>query len=105
MRRKVSAADWRFPNRMTRKQWSLVSYQNRHALVAQAQCTLLGYWRNCKNARCRRARFCVKPQPCYWDHKFAMPDAEWAKAEARCKPIRALLAIGSRKGSEGLWLF
>jgi hypothetical protein len=105
MRRKVSAADWRFPNRMTRKQWSVLSYHWRYTFVAQAQCTLLGYWRDCKSARCRRARFCVKPQPCYWDRKAAMSPEQWAKAEARCKPIRALLAIGSRKGSEGRWLF
>jgi hypothetical protein len=105
MRRKVSAPGWRFPFRMTRKEWSLGSYPQRHAVVAQAQCNLLGYWRDCKHARCRRARCCLTPQPCYWDRKLAMPDAQWAIAEARCKPIRALLAIGSRKGSEGLWLF
>ena len=105
MRRKVSAAEWRFPMRMTRKQWSLVPYPQRHAFVAQAQCNLLGYFRDCKNARCRRAKVCIKPQPCYWDRKLAMPPGQWAKAEARCKPIRAPLAIGSRKGAEGLWLF
>ncbi len=105
MRRKVSTEEWRFPMRMTKKQWSRVSYPQRHAFVAQAQCNLLGYWRDCKHARCRRARCCLTPQPCYWDRKLAMPDAQWAKAEALCKPIRALLAIGSRKGAEGLWLF
>jgi hypothetical protein len=105
MRRKVSAAEWRFPFRMTRKEWSMVSYPQRHALVAQAMCTLLGYFRECKNARCRRARVRLVPQPCYWDRKFAMPPEQWAKAEKRCKPVRELLAIGSGKGSEGLWLF
>ena len=100
MRRKVSAADWRFP-----KQWSLLPYPQRHAFVAQAQCTLLGHWRDCKNPRCRRAKVCLKPQPCYWDRKFAMAPEQWAKAEALCRPVRALLAIGSRKRSEGLWLF
>ena len=28
-----------------------------------------------------------------------------AKAEAACRPLRALLSLGSLKGSEGLWLF
>jgi hypothetical protein len=28
-----------------------------------------------------------------------------AKADAVCQPLRALLTIGSLKGSEGLWLF
>jgi hypothetical protein len=34
-----------------------------------------------------------------------MPPAEWAKAEATCRPLRALLSLGSLEGSEGLWLF
>jgi hypothetical protein len=34
-----------------------------------------------------------------------MTPAEWAKADAICHPLRALLSIGSLKGSEGLWLF
>jgi hypothetical protein len=87
------------------QQWSVLPYRYRHAYLAQAQCTLLGYWRDCKNAQCRRARRCLFPQPCYWDRKRAMPPAEWAKAEAACRPLRALLSLGSLKGSEGLWLF
>jgi hypothetical protein len=105
MRRKVSTPGWRFPFQMTRKQWSLLPYPQRHAFVAQAQCNLLGYFRDCKNARCRRARCCLVPQPCYWDRKLAMPAEQWARFEKLCKPIRALLPIGSRKGSVGLWLF
>jgi hypothetical protein len=92
MRRKVTARDWRFPLRMTRKQWSMLPYAERHAYVAQAQCNLLAYWRDCANARCRRARCCLFPHP-------------WAKADAVCRPLRALLSIGTLKGSEGLWLF
>ena len=49
MRRKVTAQDWRFPLRMTRKQWSMLPYAQRHAFVAQAQCNLLAYWRDCAN--------------------------------------------------------
>jgi hypothetical protein len=37
--------------------------------------------------------------------KLAMPAEQWARFEKLCKPIRALLPIGSRKGSVGLWLF
>ena len=105
MRRKVTAQDWRFPLRMTRKHWSMLPYAQRHAFVAQAQCNLLAYWRDCANARCRRARCCLSPHPCYWDRKQAMTPAEWAAADAVCRPLRALLSIGSLKGSEGLWLF
>ena len=104
MRRKVSAADWSFPRRMTFRQWR-VPYRYRHAYVAQAQCNLVGYWRDCAKLRCRRARRCLVPQPCYWDRKSAMLPAEWAQAEAACRPLRELLSIGSLKGSEGLWLF
>jgi hypothetical protein len=105
MRRKVSAPDWRFPLRMSYTQWSVLPYRYRYAYVAQAQCTLLGYWRDCAKARCRRAKCCLVPRPCYWDRKSAMSPAEWAKAEAACRPLRALLSLGSLKGSEGLWLF
>jgi hypothetical protein len=105
MRRKLSAPDWRFPRRMTLKQWSALPYRDRHAYVAQAQCTLLEYWRDCANARCRRARRCLVPCPCYWERKQVMAPAEWAKAEAACRPLRALLSLGSLKGWEGVWLF
>jgi hypothetical protein len=77
----------------------------RHAYLAQGQCTLLGYWHDCAKQRCRRARRCLFPDPCYWDRKSAMPAAEWAKAAAACRPLRKLLNIGSMKRSEGLWLF
>jgi hypothetical protein len=105
LRRKVSAADWRFPRRMTFAQWRRLPYRYRHAYLAQAQCTLLGHWRDCAHRRCRRAHRCLVPQPCYWDRKRAMTAADWARAEAACQPLRALLSIGSLKGSEGLWLF
>ena len=101
MRRKVSAPEWRFPRRMTLKQWSVLPYRERHAYLAQAQCALLEYWRDCANARCRRVHRCLVPYPCYWE---AMAPVEWAKAETAC-PLRALLSLGSLKGSEGLWLF
>jgi hypothetical protein len=34
-----------------------------------------------------------------------MTPVQWAKAEAACRPLRALLSLGSLKGSEGLWQF
>ena len=105
MRRKLSAADWRLPRRMTFTQWSLLPYRERHTYLAQAQCTLLEYWRDCAKARCRRAQRCLVPYPCYWERKQAMTAAEWAEAEAACRPLRALLSLGSLKGAEGLWLF
>jgi hypothetical protein len=105
MRRKVTAPGWRFPARMTYKQWSTLSYPWRHANLAIAQCNLLKFWRDCAKARCRRARRCLKAQPCYWQRKQAMAPADWAKAEAACQPLRAVLSVGSPKGSEGLRQF
>jgi hypothetical protein len=105
MRRKLSAPAWRFPRRMTLKQWSVLPYRERHAHLAQAQCTLLEYWRDCAHARCRRAQRCLVPYPCFWERKQAMTAAEHAEAERACRPLRALLSLGSLKGAEGLWLF
>jgi hypothetical protein len=74
-------------------------------LSGAGKCTLLEYWRDCANARCRRTQRCLIPYPCYWERKQAMAPAEWARAEEACRPLRALLSLGSLKGSEGLWLF
>jgi hypothetical protein len=105
VRRNVPASTWKYPRRMTFSQWRRVPYREKHWLIAQAQCDLLGYWRECAKLRCRRERRCLFPDPCYWDRKQAMPKADWAAADAVCKPLRELMRIGSTKGSEGLWLF
>src|SRR5262249_47512831 len=105
MRRKLSAPEWRFSRRMTLKQGSGLPYRERPAYLAQGQSTPLEYLRDCAHARCRRVHRCLVPYPCYWERKQAMPPAEWARAEAACRPLRALLSLGSLKGSEGLWLF
>ncbi len=105
MRRKVSAANWKYPRRMTFTQWRRVRYRRKHLLVAQAQCDLLGYWRDCEKARCRRGRSCLFPHPCYWARKDKMSEAERKQAQALCQPLRELMSIGPSKGSEGLWLF
>jgi hypothetical protein len=89
-------AHWQIGNYLTQLGAPLDSEQGERAGI---------YWRDCKKAQCRRARRCLFPQPCYSDRKRAMPPAEWAKAEAACRPLRALLSLGSLKGSEGLWLF
>jgi hypothetical protein len=105
MRRKLSAPAWRFPRRMTLKHWRVLPYRERHAYLAQAQCTLLHYWRDCAHARCRRAHRCLSPYPCFWERKQAMSAAERADVEEACRSLRALLSLGSLKGAEGLWLF
>jgi hypothetical protein len=105
MRRKVSTANWRFPLRMSRTQWARLPYRNRHAIIAQAMCTLLGHWRDCSKRRCRGARRCLFPHPCYWNRKQQMSEAEQAQARKLYEPLLKLTAIGSSQGSDGLWLF
>jgi hypothetical protein len=105
MRRKVSAANWKYPRRMTFTQWRRLPYRQKHWLVAQAQCDLLGYWRDCANLRCRRHRRCQSPHPCYWDRKSKLTAAELTTLNKLCQPLRDLTKIASTRGSEGLWLF
>jgi hypothetical protein len=90
---------------MTFTQWRRALYRRKRWIIAQAQCELLGYWLNCKHSRCQRKRRCLFPHPCYWERKQQMSDAERARAQALCAPLRELMSIGSSKGSEGLWLF
>ena len=97
--------DWTYPRRMTFTQWRRFPYRRKHWLIAQAQCDLLGYWHDCQKLRCRRAPKVPFPHPCYWNRKQKMSDAERARADALCEPLRELMSIGSSKGSEGLWLF
>jgi hypothetical protein len=105
VRRKVSAADWKYPRRMTYSEWRRLPYLDRYWFVAQAQCTLLGYWRDCPKPFCRRLQQCKFPHPCYWDRKRQMSDEEKKQMDKVCAPPRALLKIGSSKRSQGLWLF
>jgi len=104
MRRKVTARDWRFPRRMTRKQWSVLPYAERHADVGRrsAICSAIGATAPRRAAAGRGAASLRIPAT---DRKQAMTPAEWAAADAVCRPLRALLSLGSLKGSEGLWLF
>jgi hypothetical protein len=105
MKRKVSAPNWKYPRRMTFRQWRRLSYREKYWDVAAAQCDLLEFWRDCAKPRCRRAQRCLFPRPCYWDRKKRMSDAEQKQMNALCQPLRQLLRIGSTRGSEGLWLF
>lgn len=105
MRRKVSAANWKYPLRMTFRQWRRLPYPYKHWEITRAQCNLMGYWRDCKTMRCRRAHGCLFPDQCYWARKSALSASEQNRMDALCTPLRKLLDIGSRRGSEGLSLF
>lgn len=55
--------------------------------------------------RCWPTRKCLFPQPCYWERKAKLSDAERKRVDALCQPLRKLLDIGSKRDAEGLWLF
>jgi hypothetical protein len=120
MRRKVSAADWRFPWRMTRKQWSLLPYPQRHAYVARAQCNLLGYFRDCKTraagaraaASSRNPATGIESLRCHPSNgrkpkSCASPSARFfpsARAKAR-KVVLMILSLRTRRRGAGTMLF
>src|ERR1700683_5039176 len=99
MRRKVSAPGWRFPMQMTRKQWSLLPYHQRHFLLAFAQCNLLGYFRDCKQARCRRAA--ALPRPAAFLLESQPGDAARARDKTR-KAVQAVARAASDRLAQGL---
>lgn len=69
---------------------------------------LLDGYDTCRYARLAsalRARKCLFPQPCYWERKAKLSDAERKRVDALCQPLRKLLDIGSKRDAEGLWLF
>ena len=102
MRRKISAAEWKYPRRMTLTQWRRLPYRDRHWYLAEAQCNRLGHWRDCTKTRCRRTRGCWVPHECYWVRRRRMSEAQIARMDALCAPLRALLGIGSRQGADRL---
>ena len=102
MRRKLSAPAWRFPRRMTLKQWSVLT----------ASGTLI--WRR-RNARCwnigaiaRTHAAAARSAASFRTRVFGSASGHAAAERAgggAGRPLRALLSLGSLKGAEGLWLF
>ena len=91
----------RFPGRMTLTQWRRTPYRKKHRLVGIAINNRFGYWRDCADARCRRARSC-QDHECYWRRLGKLPTADDVlRVRTRAKPWEKLLWIGSSKGSEG----
>jgi len=91
----------RFPGRMTLTQWRRTPYRRKHRLVGIAINNRFGYWRDCADARCRRARSC-QDYECYWRRLDALASFEdKMRVRGKAAPWRRLLSIGSSKGSEG----
>jgi hypothetical protein len=94
----------KYPGGMSLKQWSRLPYRLKHKLVGIALNDRFGYWRDCNDRRCRRARSC-QDYECYWRHTGALSDEERARVRKAAEPLAELLWVGIKKGSEGLWLY
>ena len=56
----------KFPGRMTYTQWLRTPFRRKHRLLGLTLNTrVFRYWRDCGDARCRRARAC-QDHECYW---------------------------------------
>jgi len=52
-----------YPGSLTRGEWRALPKEQRHLLVRQAQCNLLGSFRHCRNKLCKRSRACSSKNP------------------------------------------
>ena len=52
-----------YPGSLTRSEWRALPKEQRHRLVRQAQCDLLGSFRYCRNKLCKRRRSCSSKNP------------------------------------------
>jgi hypothetical protein len=95
----------KYPGRMTFTQWRRTPFRVKHWLIGIAINDHFGYWRDCKDARCRRARSC-QDYRCYWRRLHALPTLdEQSRVRSQTKPWQELLSIGSIKGFEGMPLY
>jgi hypothetical protein len=90
----------KFPGRMSFTQWKRTPYRKKHRLVGIAINNRFRYWRDCPDARCRRAR-CCQDYLCYWRRLQDLPHEERMRVRTRAEPWAKLLRFGSSKGSEG----
>ena len=91
----------KYPGRMTLTQWRRTPYRVKHRLLGLALNNHFGYWRDCKDARCRRARSC-QDFTCYWRRLNALPTLDdQSRVRRAAQPWEKLLSIGSIKGFEG----
>jgi hypothetical protein len=89
-----------YPGRMTFTQWRRTPFRWKHRLVGLAVNNRLRYWRDCEDARCRRARWC-QDYECYWRRLQKLHPDERMKIRTIGERWGKLLWIGSKKGSEG----
>jgi hypothetical protein len=95
----------KYPGRMTLTQWQRTPFRLKHRLVGLAINNHFGFWRDCKHARCRRARSC-QDYECFWRRMATLPSLDdQLRVRDKLGPWRKLLWIGSTRGSEGMRLY
>jgi hypothetical protein len=96
----------KYPGGMTLTQWKRTPFRLKHQLVGLAiNNEFLFWWRDCKNARCRRARGC-QDYTCHWRRMSEMPSFDEQLAlRGKLKPWEKLLWIGLTRGSDGMSLY
>ena len=92
----------KFPGRMTYTQWKRTPFRQKHRLLGLTLNTrVFRYWRDCDDARCRRARTC-QDHECYWRRLQKLPNTdEVSRVRKKAESWTWLLWQGSSKGSEG----
>lgn len=92
----------KFPGRMTFTQWKRTPFRRRHRLLGLTLNTkVFHYWRDCGDARCRRARSC-QDHECYWRRLQKLPTIDdTLRVRKKAESWTWLLSVGSRQGSEG----
>jgi hypothetical protein len=92
----------KFPGRMTYTQWKRTPFRKKHRLFGSWLNTkVFCYWRDCDDARCRRARSC-QDHECYWRRLQKLPTTdEMSRVRKKAASWTWLLWEGSSKGSEG----
>jgi len=91
----------RYPGRTSFTQWRRTPYRKKHRLVGIVINNYLRHWRDCEDARCRRARSC-QDHECNWQRLETLATFdERMRVREQTGRWKRLLSIGSSKGSEG----
>jgi len=79
----------KYPGRRTLAEWQAMSVGDRNLAVTKAQSALLGFWSECANKRCRRARSCMGYSfTCYHHWRDRQTPAKRKRADARCAHLQ-----------------
>ena len=85
----------KFPGRMTYTQWKRTPFRQKHRILEITLNTrVFRYWRDCEDARCRRARAC-QDHECYWRRLQKLPREEESRVRNQGRVLD--VAVGGRQ--------